>query len=131
VRSSALFVSVKPASLCNDARARTHKQANKQTNKHTHTLDSSVVIEGIRFYGSPWTPYFYGWGFNAYRGGEIAAIWRRIPTDTDVLITHGPPIGIGDACFDGQRAGCVDLLREIETRVRTCMRTRVALCSHS
>lgn len=79
--------------------------------------DSGITIDGVRFYGSPWTPEFYGWGFNAERGDEIAAIWRRIPTETDVLITHGPPVGIGDACFDGQRAGCVDLLREIETRV--------------
>jgi Icc-related predicted phosphoesterase len=59
-----------------------------------------------------------------------------IPGDVDVLVTHGPPIGHGDRCMGGNRAGtvvdikdlyetharrglgCVDLLREIQTRVK-------------
>eukprot|EP00035_Acanthoeca_spectabilis_P003929 m.96925 g.96925 ORF g.96925 m.96925 type:complete len:352 (+) comp12377_c0_seq1:1209-2264(+) len=80
--------------------------------------DSEVIIEGVKFYGSPWSPRFFDWAFNADRGEPIAEIWRKIPTDTDVLVTHGPPIGHGDLCSGGNRAGCVDLLREIETRVR-------------
>jgi len=84
----------------------------------TYLEDSSVAIEGVNFYGSPWSPRFCDWAFNADRGEEICEIWKRIPTNTDVLVTHGPPIGYGDECFNGFRAGCVDLLREIETRVR-------------
>jgi Icc-related predicted phosphoesterase len=80
--------------------------------------DSAVEIEGVTFYGSPWTPTFYNWAFNQDRGEEIAATWRKIPAETDVLLTHGPPVGHGDLCSSGNRAGCVDLLREIETRVR-------------
>ena len=57
-----------------------------------YLLDSSVVIDGIKFYGSPWQPAFNNWAFNIPRDSdEIAAKWNLIPDDTDVLITHGPP----------------------------------------
>lgn len=38
--------------------------------------------------------------------------------DTDVLITHGPPLLHGDTCADGFRAGCVNLLYEIQQRIK-------------
>ena len=31
--------------------------------------------------------------FSAERGQEILTRWDAIPDDTDVLITHGPPLG--------------------------------------
>jgi len=55
--------------------------------------DSSTTVHGYKIYGSPWTPYFFGWAFNAQRGKECAEIWSKIPTDTEILITHGPPHG--------------------------------------
>lgn len=57
-------------------------------------------------------------GFNAPRGEACRAIWDRIPDDTDVLVTHGPPLGYGDLCRSGVRAGCYDLLRAVKERVR-------------
>ena len=36
----------------------------------------------------------------------------------DVLVTHGPPIGHGDECEGGHRAGCVDLLAEVQNRIK-------------
>jgi Icc-related predicted phosphoesterase len=46
----------------------------------------------VKIYGSPWQPEFYNWAFNLPRNGEeLKSIWERIPTDTDILITHGPP----------------------------------------
>ena len=38
--------------------------------------------------------------------------------DTDVLLTHGPPLGHGDLCSSGLRAGCLDLLDELQGRVK-------------
>jgi hypothetical protein len=32
----------------------------------------------------------------------------------DVLVTHGPPLGHGDLCSNGVRAGCVQLLLTIQ-----------------
>jgi Icc-related predicted phosphoesterase len=78
--------------------------------------DSAVEIEGVRFWGSPWTPTFLDWAFMLDRGEPLAEKWRRIPENTDVLITHGPPMGIGDEVrFGGtaQNVGCADLLRRL------------------
>lgn len=69
--------------------------------------DSEVVIDGVKFYGSPWQPWFYDWAFNLQRGKDLKAKWDMIPTDTDVLVTHGPPRHILDWC--GTAAGCEDL----------------------
>ena len=57
--------------------------------------DSSVTIDGVVFYGSPWTPTFFDWYWMKKRGPEIAERWRHIPMNTDVLLTHGPPSGLG------------------------------------
>lgn len=76
--------------------------------------DSSVDIAGVKFYGSPWQPWFYNWAFNLSRGPEIAAKWDLIPNDVDVLITHGPPFGYGDRTTRGARVGCEDLLAAVE-----------------
>ena len=34
------------------------------------------------------------------------------------MITHGPPVGHGDLCEGGARAGCVDLLTTMQSRVK-------------
>lgn len=58
--------------------------------------NSGIEIAGINIWGSPVTPYFLGMAFNARQGTEIKKVWNKIPTDTEVLITHGPPKGILD-----------------------------------
>ena len=80
----------------------------------TYLEDSSVTIEGIKIYGSPWTPRFFDWAFNANRGPIIAAKWAAIPDDTNVLVTHGPPFGILDLTPKGLHVGCDDLLIRID-----------------
>jgi Icc-related predicted phosphoesterase len=79
--------------------------------KHgTYLQDRSVLINGLKFYGSPWQPDFCNWAFNLPRGQRLAAVWRCIPEDTDVLITHTPPFGILDSA---DRFGCQDLASRI------------------
>ncbi len=75
--------------------------------------DEAITLMGLRFYGSPWQPWFYDWAFNLGRGPEIRAKWDLIPAGTDVLITHGPPWGHGDLTDRGERVGCQDLLEAI------------------
>ncbi|HYW54792.1 MAG TPA: metallophosphoesterase family protein [Candidatus Elarobacter sp.] len=86
----------------------------------TWLVDEPAVIDGVRFYGSPWQPWFYDWAFNFPRwdGGEAArAAWSRIPHDTDVLITHGPPRGILDLTSPAEEhAGCPYLLDAVRER---------------
>lgn len=79
----------------------------------TYLHDQSVTINGIKFYGSPYQPWFYDWAFNMKRGGPLQEKWAQIPADTDVLITHGPPFGFGDRTERGERVGCEDLAQAI------------------
>jgi predicted phosphohydrolase len=80
----------------------------------TYLLDQATEVEGLRIYGSPWTPKFGGeWAYQVQRGQELAKIWERIPDNTQLLITHGPPAGIGDLTLRGERAGCQDLLDRV------------------
>lgn len=80
--------------------------------------DSSIEIEGYKIYGSPWSPIFFDWAFNLARGKEILEKWKKIPSDTDILITHGPPYKILDKTASGENVGCVDLLKEVKERIK-------------
>jgi len=62
--------------------------------------DSSIVLDGLKFYGTPWQNYFCNWAFNAPEKDVeehfLAEKFNQIPDDTDVLICHSPPYGYGD-----------------------------------
>jgi len=36
--------------------------------------DGEIIIEGIKFYGSPWQPRFYDWAFNLDRGEPLRQV---------------------------------------------------------
>lgn len=78
--------------------------------------DSAVLLDGVKIYGSPWTPAFQNWAFMLPRGDAIREKWQEIPLDTDVLVTHGPPAGILDHAHNLD-LGCGDLLAAVK-RVR-------------
>lgn len=81
-------------------------------------IDQELVVGGLKFYGSPWSPSYGNWHFMAKRGQEIAEKWAQIPTDTDVLITHGPAYGMLDLLDDDRtHAGCEQLLLAVD-RIR-------------
>jgi len=92
----------------------------------TYLEDSSTVVNDFKIYGSPWQPWFHDWAFNAERPlsswnkneehfdqakhldpsePELTDIFSKIPTDTDILITHTPPKNILDYSYDGERVG--------------------------
>ncbi len=87
--------------------------------------DSGLKIEGIRIWGSPITPFFYNWAFNRHRGEAIRKHWDLIPSDTDILITHGPAYQILDLNFMGMHVGCEDLRQTIRT-----IKPLLHLCGH-
>jgi Icc-related predicted phosphoesterase len=90
-------------------------EAEKILTNATYLCDSSVTIDGVKFYGSPFQPEFCDWAFNLPRGGdELREKWAAIPRDTDVLITHGPPDKILDKVLEGERTGCALLLTEVQ-----------------
>lgn len=78
--------------------------------------DESLILDGVKFYGSPWQPWFYDWAFNLRSSVELRRKWELIPHGVDVLITHGPPYGYGDKTLRGELVGCNELLSAIEQK---------------
>ncbi len=85
--------------------------------------DEEIIVEGIKIWGSPYTPWFYRWAFNKKRGTALATQWNKIPPDTDILLTHGPVHGVLDTVVNEQHAGDKDLLKriiEVKPKVHVC-----------
>lgn len=63
--------------------------------------DESIILDdfsyhdfkdyNIKIHGCPITPNFGRWSFMRARGHQINEHWKKIPKDTDILVTHGPP----------------------------------------
>lgn len=85
----------------------------------THTIyleDTELVVAGLRIYGSPWTHGFGGWAFTR-SPTALGYHWAELPHGVDVLITHGPPLGVQDQNVKGEHLGDA-ALAEAVLRVR-------------
>lgn len=85
----------------------------KLTSNCHYLCNSGVEIEDVKIWGSPVTPTFFNWAFNVNRGKPIQKYWNMIPSDTDILVTHGPIGGILDRTTSNINAGCDDLLKTV------------------
>ena len=92
----------------------------------TYLEDSSVTIDGVEIFGSPWQPEFYNWSFNLPRGEKLQEKWDAIPKSTSILVTHGPVAGILDMAPDGRFVGCENLLETIKNKLNIKMH----VCGH-
>jgi Icc-related predicted phosphoesterase len=56
--------------------------------------DESIQLFGKTIYGTPWQLRFIG----VFNGDEeeLEKIYRKIPANLDILLSHGPPFGFGD-----------------------------------
>ena len=81
-------------------------------NQGIHFLvDRSQTIEGINFYGFPWVPNLEYWAFHAHDPMMVDKC-DEIPMDTDILISHGPPINILDN--KDMNYGCTHLAARLQ-----------------
>ncbi|CAF0773391.1 unnamed protein product [Rotaria sp. Silwood1] len=64
-------------------------------------------ITGWKFYGSGWLSE------QCKDPEEIRRHWSKIPIDTDILLTHGPPSSILDQSSNTYHLGCKELLNSI------------------
>lgn len=80
--------------------------------------NSGIEVLGLRVWGSPVSPFFNNWAFNKQRGEEIARYWKMIPDDTQILVTHGGPMGILDLVDRGTsneaHVGCEELRKRVD-----------------
>lgn len=79
----------------------------------TYLDDSEFVIQGLRFYGTSLEPPNYDWCFSVENDELIRSSVDKIPSRTDVVITHLPPLGIRDQIIDGTSVGSSYLRQRI------------------
>jgi len=105
----------------------------------TYLENQSVTIDGVKFYGTPNTPWFHDWAFNGVETDthpfssmalpQLRNIYGHIDDDTDVLICHGPAYGCADRGGLGnedERLGSTDLLR----RTQQLKKLKLTICGH-
>lgn len=86
--------------------------------------DFSADERPVTFYGTPWSVRFGWWSFMA-EDDELDALYAEIPTNLDMLISHGPPHAHGDRTVDGRFVGSHSLVSHIK---RTT--PRHVVCGH-
>lgn len=92
----------------------------------TYLEDEEITINGLTFYGSPWTPVFRQMAFNATED-EMTEHRSKIPESTNVLITHGPAFKIFDFVPDVlEHVGCYHLAKRIDELPAL----KVHICGH-
>ena len=79
-----------------------------------YLCDTGTEFEGLKIWGSPYTPTFFDWHFMRDRGAPIKKHWDLIPAHTDILVTHGPPNRILDLTEDKIHAGCEELTKAVQ-----------------
>jgi Icc-related predicted phosphoesterase len=73
----------------------------------TYLQEDSVVIRGIKFFGSPMMTTGPRMAFRST--DDPVDVWKVIPSDCQVLITHIPPYGILD-----YKTGCQELKNRVD-----------------
>lgn len=96
----------------------------------TYLQDEHADVLGMRVHGTPWTPWFHDWAFNAPEGEEageafLAGRLAAVPAGVDVLLSHGPPRDHGDLASFGGHVGSTALVDAID---RTA--PRLVVCGH-
>ncbi|MCC7338074.1 MAG: metallophosphoesterase [Pirellulaceae bacterium] len=85
-------------------------------------IHQSTQWRGLEIFGSPYTPRFFDWAYMRERE-DLDEVWQSIPAGVDILITHGPPKGIGDVTKDVDsrlpvHVGSKSLMRQVVERIK-------------
>lgn len=102
-------------------------------------IDEYTIIDGLKIYGTPWTPFFYNWAFNGVDilqnipiskiNPPLEKIFEKIPIDTDILLCHGPPKGILDQVIRPDLVENVGSLA-IAKRIESLKNLKYYICGH-
>lgn len=83
-----------------------------------YLCDSGTEYEGLKIWGTPWTPWFHGVNpkCKSFMDSEtyLEKRFRLIPERLDILITHGPMRHILDQNIDGYACGSPSLRKNID-----------------
>lgn len=84
----------------------------------TYLQDTGTEFQGLKIWGTPWTPIFDGVNPRCTAFMETESFldtrFSLIPEYTDILITHGPMRHMLDANKDGYACGSISLRKHID-----------------
>lgn len=99
-------------------------------------IDDLVTIDGIRIYGTPYTPAFCNWAFQGVDHGsrsynhttdpELDRIYKKIP-QCEILVCHGPFQGVLDKTWEGDHVGSVSMRKRLTEMSRL---PKLYVCGH-
>lgn len=58
-------------------------------------INEVISFNGIKIFGTPWTPTFGPWAFMAGES-DLLKKYRQIPKNANIVISHGPPKPLND-----------------------------------
>jgi Icc-related predicted phosphoesterase len=78
----------------------------------------TIVLEGLKIFGSPMSPRFFNWSFMYDKQIDGQDLWMSIEEETDIVITHSPPKWILDEILSSRltadrHVGCEYLNKRI------------------
>src|SRR3990167_5659397 len=95
----------------------------------SYLKNSAVRVENLTIWGSPHTPKIWAddpWAFVYDRDETAVRVWKDIPEDVDILVTHGPAYGTLDWVDPMYPAvGCIALADRLNS-----IRPKVHICGH-
>lgn len=88
-----------------------------------YLCDSMLEINGLRIWGHPWTDMSPDWAFHL----PEAAIEQKLSAlpECDLLLSHGPPLSLGDRLWNGTPVGSPSLLSSLSR-----LKPRALVCGH-
>jgi len=85
--------------------------------------NTSVQIEGIKIFGSPYSLRFFSWAFMKSEK-QLEQMWELIPKNTDIVLTHSPCRNILDVTTTtDENCGSFSLrnkIKELQTKIHIC-----------
>lgn len=95
-----------------------------------YILDEMIEIEGIKIYGTPWTKTFEGINpkckaFTVEEDWMLDEKFKSIPKNVDILVSHGPAMGILDTTKFNENVGSLFILHALEN-----VSPKYFLCGH-
>tara|TARA_Y100000034_G_scaffold130321_1_gene188437 strand:+ start:11484 stop:12182 length:699 start_codon:yes stop_codon:yes gene_type:complete len=91
----------------------------------TYLQNEWAEVAGYKIYGTPMSLNFGNWSFMGTEE-ELKDIFKRVPDDCDIVISHGPPHGVLDLVPRGENTGSRAALFELICRVGP----RLFVCGH-
>jgi len=85
----------------------------------TLLVQEAIELEGIKFFGTPFQPFFCDSAYNIEDSEKLTELYDQIPQDTQVLITHCPPKGMLDYSPMCGNVGSPELWTKVQSMLGT------------